>query len=312
MRMVPASGRIVPAMRLSNVVLPEPFGPIRPSTSPGETTNDRPLTAIRPPKALVKFSTSNSLVMASAFFAGARQYLGPTVLDHAGYPARQHDRPRQPRPDLAQRSCEPARQLERAAESGPAVFQETRHAARQEIDNDHEDRAEKNAEPERKLGLQDLGQDRQRNDAKQRSPQSLQAAEERHDDDHERHQRIEGEIRIDEAEARRHQGAAQRYENGRDNEDRHLGERNVDPDLLRDRLILADEEKAETKAAPAQEPADKKHDDRKRKKVFVNHRRVERHVDVTAHRVRLIDFPPHRQFADHLRKTKAENNEEHS
>jgi hypothetical protein len=65
MRLVPASERMVPAIRLSSVVLPEPFGPMRPSTSPGETASDMLLTATRPPNALVTPSTSSSAVISA-------------------------------------------------------------------------------------------------------------------------------------------------------------------------------------------------------------------------------------------------------
>src|SRR5208282_1131193 len=126
MRILPALGRMVPAMRLSSVVLPEPLGPISPKTSPGDTESDMALTATNPPNALVKLSTSSSAVMASAFLRYAGHDLGPSILDGAG------------------------------------------DAARQKIHDHHEDEAKQNAVPERELGLQELRQDDQRNDAQNR------------------------------------------------------------------------------------------------------------------------------------------------
>ena len=41
----PSSARIVPPIRLKAVVLPEPFGPIRPVIVPSSTVNEQPSTA---------------------------------------------------------------------------------------------------------------------------------------------------------------------------------------------------------------------------------------------------------------------------
>src|SRR5271156_941413 len=194
MRMAPASGRITPAIIFRSVVLPDPLGPISPSTSPGDTDNETPLTATRPPNALVKPSTCSSAATASAFLVRAWRDFDPDVLEQPG------------------------------------------HAPRQEIDDHHEDEAEQDAEPERELGLQPFRQNDQRNDAENWSPEPLQSAEERHDDDLERDQRVEGEVRIDEAEARRHQGSSHGDEHRGHDEDR---ERHVDADLARHRFVFA-------------------------------------------------------------------------
>ena len=47
-----ASGASVPDSMLKIVLLPEPFGPIRPRISPCSTLNDTLLTAVKPPKRL--------------------------------------------------------------------------------------------------------------------------------------------------------------------------------------------------------------------------------------------------------------------
>src|SRR5712692_8833229 len=59
-RMVPPSLRSVPEMQLMSVVLPEPFGPMRPSRSPALTWRLTRLSAVKPPKRLVRPSTSRS------------------------------------------------------------------------------------------------------------------------------------------------------------------------------------------------------------------------------------------------------------
>src|SRR5215469_9963351 len=49
----PTVGRNVPAIKLKVVLLPEPFGPIRPRISPAATLNDTRLTARNPSKLLL-------------------------------------------------------------------------------------------------------------------------------------------------------------------------------------------------------------------------------------------------------------------
>src|SRR5438132_10105338 len=60
-RIEPALSGKVPAIRLKIVVLPEPFGPMRPRISPGLTANDTPLTARNPPNRLARPATSSTL-----------------------------------------------------------------------------------------------------------------------------------------------------------------------------------------------------------------------------------------------------------
>src|SRR5579863_836755 len=49
-RIDPAEGISVPESMLKIVLLPEPFGPIRPRISPCSTRNDTLFTAVKPPK----------------------------------------------------------------------------------------------------------------------------------------------------------------------------------------------------------------------------------------------------------------------
>src|SRR3989304_2334976 len=59
--MLPESGFSKPLIKLKVVVLPAPFGPIRPSISPFFTSTLRSLTALSPPKDLLKFAISRRL-----------------------------------------------------------------------------------------------------------------------------------------------------------------------------------------------------------------------------------------------------------
>src|SRR5262245_51897211 len=55
----PASGRRRLVIRLKTVVLPEPLGPMRPTTVPAATSNEQSLTARTPPKILVSPDTAS-------------------------------------------------------------------------------------------------------------------------------------------------------------------------------------------------------------------------------------------------------------
>ncbi len=57
-RSTPSSGSMKPQTTLNSVVLPAPFGPMTPSTSPGSTNSDTESSAVRPPKRTVTPSTS--------------------------------------------------------------------------------------------------------------------------------------------------------------------------------------------------------------------------------------------------------------
>ena len=58
-RTVPCTGFTKPVIASISVVFPAPFGPIRPTTSPGATVTDASLTAVTPPKRTVMFDTSS-------------------------------------------------------------------------------------------------------------------------------------------------------------------------------------------------------------------------------------------------------------
>src|SRR5262245_10573295 len=55
--MEPAVGMYMPAMQLKMVLLPDPFGPIRPRISPSSTWNDTFDTAVKPLNTLVRPET---------------------------------------------------------------------------------------------------------------------------------------------------------------------------------------------------------------------------------------------------------------
>src|SRR3954451_7303481 len=56
----PAVGASVPDSILKIVLLPEPFGPIRPRISPWSTLNDTLLTAVKPPNRFTRPSTTST------------------------------------------------------------------------------------------------------------------------------------------------------------------------------------------------------------------------------------------------------------
>src|SRR4051812_257426 len=58
----PAVGASVPDSMLKIVLLPEPFGPIRPRISPFSTLNDTLLTAVKPPKRFTRPFTASTAV----------------------------------------------------------------------------------------------------------------------------------------------------------------------------------------------------------------------------------------------------------
>ena len=58
----PEVGANVPESMLKIVLLPEPFGPIRPRISPCSTLNDTLLTAMKPPNRLTRPSTTSTRI----------------------------------------------------------------------------------------------------------------------------------------------------------------------------------------------------------------------------------------------------------
>src|SRR5258705_8012526 len=59
---VPRSGGWMPVMRLTSVVLPAPFGPMRPRISPAPIVRATSLVATSPPKRLVSPTVSSSAI----------------------------------------------------------------------------------------------------------------------------------------------------------------------------------------------------------------------------------------------------------
>src|SRR5262245_45693110 len=57
----PPSGRTTPLTALKSVVLPQPFGPIRPRLAPGASDRSTGPSASTPPKRTVKPSSCNSI-----------------------------------------------------------------------------------------------------------------------------------------------------------------------------------------------------------------------------------------------------------
>ena len=70
---LPDEGGMVPLTTLKHVVLPAPFGPIRPTSSPRPTENDTLRKAARPPKFRHNPSTRNNSVVIERLRANPRQ-----------------------------------------------------------------------------------------------------------------------------------------------------------------------------------------------------------------------------------------------
>src|SRR5690606_11199286 len=92
----PASGGRWPLMTFSNVVLPEPFGPISPTSSPSPTSKLASSIAVRPPKRLLMRSMLRIAGMASRARPQRRR----------GGPARPGREPHQPPKAVAEEAGE--------------------------------------------------------------------------------------------------------------------------------------------------------------------------------------------------------------
>src|SRR5262245_29050616 len=134
-RIAPELGLSAPEIMFSMVVLPEPFGPISPSTSFSARSKDMPSTATRPPKRLLTPSTASAVIARSGM---------------AVAPALQQGR------DRTMASCHD-------------VFDQADHAARDEIDDEQKAGAQQDGGLGRELGGDELPQQRERDHADQRS-----------------------------------------------------------------------------------------------------------------------------------------------
>ena len=83
----PPSAASAPAIRLKVVLLPEPFGPIRPRISPSATSKETRLTAVKPPKLLVRPSTDSIASPGSRAPALLGRRCGPWAAAAPGRPS---------------------------------------------------------------------------------------------------------------------------------------------------------------------------------------------------------------------------------
>src|SRR3954462_4973807 len=81
-RSEPAVAGSVPDSRLKIVLLPDPFGPIRPRISPRSTLNDTLLTAVNPPNRLTSPLTTST--------APSRQADASLIAERRSFRQRQH------------------------------------------------------------------------------------------------------------------------------------------------------------------------------------------------------------------------------
>src|SRR5262245_9789337 len=139
-RMAPLSGPISPVTRLSTVVLPEPFGPIRPVILPASMSKERSRTATRPPKALRKSRTLRRISPPGRAISMGSHLPAPVEARQAHLePAGQRRAFREP---PGTQHLQHARPVETAV----AALQQRGDAAGQEIDDHHEAQAERDRE----------------------------------------------------------------------------------------------------------------------------------------------------------------------
>src|SRR5262245_9242182 len=80
--MLPAVSGKQPLSRLKQVVLPAPFGPIRPTISPSSTLMSTRLTAASPPKYLVRLCACNRAIGLSLYASGLLGHCYPCACGH--------------------------------------------------------------------------------------------------------------------------------------------------------------------------------------------------------------------------------------
>src|SRR5579883_3038734 len=178
--MSPAVGLNAPEIRFIMVVLPDPFGPIRPSTSFSASLNDMLSTATRPPKRLVTPEAARAVAVPASGIVALLPL--QQAADRPGYGV---DRPR--------------RAGRRAGATRPAaqrVLDEAGNAARNYIDDEQEADAQEQRGLRGEIDRDQLPQQHERNNTEQRPSQPVHAAQQRHYHHLERHERAERDARL--------------------------------------------------------------------------------------------------------------------
>src|SRR5713226_5159990 len=219
--MSPASGRYSPLMQLSSVVLPAPFGPMIPRTSPSSTLKLTPASALTPPKRLLRSCTARRLMLAPTLTLPCK---------------RGREKPRGSRAGLAQGLAEIA---QRQAASAP---EEVDHSARDEDDAGGQQDAQTDLRIDRARPAAGQGLDDQLegNRARDRPEHGSGAANDRHQDHLDVVRDGEDIFLVDEAVPLCEDPAGQAGERRRDAERRHLVEGRVDADDRGCLFVLAD------------------------------------------------------------------------
>src|SRR5262245_4950109 len=117
-RIIPSVGSSAPATHFMSVLLPEPFGPMRPWNSFSPTVRSTPPRAVSCPKTLVTPRTSSSGIVCSRIGVAARRAveaadplpLGNHESDQPGWPEQDDEQQQQPQddgPDLLEIVGEP-------------------------------------------------------------------------------------------------------------------------------------------------------------------------------------------------------------
>src|ERR1700733_13839171 len=156
-------------MRLRTVVLPEPFGPMRPVMPPAGISKERSRTAMRPPKA---FPRPWTLSMAP------RGRPTPSRATRLG-PDRGRRRMGGGRGGLLRRrgAGRAPSSLARAGEHAVELLDPGRDAARDKIDDYDETDAERDGEVSRKCAYEKIGQKDQQHGADRGAPRPARTAE---------------------------------------------------------------------------------------------------------------------------------------
>src|SRR5262245_39706032 len=266
------------------VVLPEPFGPIRPSTSYSASAKETRSTATSPPKRLVTSLTCN------AGLATASSMADPQSLQHSLEP-----------------SWYPLGGRRSGGAAAEQILDQADDAARNDVDDEQEGHAEQQRSLRREFRRDELPQQRERKDAGQRAPQAMHPAEQRHDHDLEGEERAEGDRRLDIAPTRRHQCSSDGRKGAGDHEQDDLDARGINADMHRDDLVIADDAQREAEPRAADQPADQEDDrgEREQQPIERGGRQRDQHIEPAAGTHDIL-YPGH-DLAHQLGETERED-----
>ena len=189
------------------------------------------------------------------------------------------------------------------------VFNEADQAVRDDIDDEQKAYAEQQSRLVGEIDGDQFPHQYERNDPEQRPPQAMRAAKQRHDHHLKRHERTEGDDRLDIAPARRNQRTGDRGECAGDDEQHHLGPRRVDAAMNRDQFIVADDAQRKAEPRAPDPPADQENHRGEQQKLPVIHRLAALDRDVEAAHGAEHMLQPGHDLAHQLGKAEREDHE---